>query len=223
MSRLFITDREQRYISDLTKEVIKDINGQKIYYYPISEIKTKVHDVYNEAIKKVYDNPIIIDALVETKFHEGAKINQFGVDNEYMLEVYVQWRDLVEKGIEISIGDYFSYGTIMYEITDRNFVKTIYGQAEHKDGIRLVGTRVRESQFKAPLHGPTDISHLDDDAIQHHFEQQRGQSETSNGETGDVRELQRDEVLESPLTGTKKISYKGDSRGKVSSFYGDEE
>lgn len=222
MARLFITDREQRYISDLTKEVIKDVGGQKIYYYPISEHKTKSHDVYNEAIKKVYDNPVIIDALVEMKYHEGIKINQFGVDNEYKLEVYVQWRDLVEKGLDIVIGDYFSYGTVMYEITDRIFVKTIYGQAEHKDGLHITGTRVRESQFKAPLQGPTDVSRLDPDAVQHHYEQQRGQAETSEGQTGDVRELQRDEVLESPLTGPKQVSYKGDERGKVSSFYGDE-
>ena len=222
MSRLFVTEREQRYISDLTKEVIKDVAGQKIYYYPISEIKTKAHDVYNEAIKKVYDNPIIIDALVEEKFHEGTKINKFGVDNEYTLEVYVQWRDLVEKAIDVVVGDYFSYGTIMYEITDRSFVKTIYGQAEHKDGLHLTGTRVRESQFKAIFLGPTDISKLEPDAVQRHFEQQRGQTETSDGKTGDVRELQRDEVLESSLTGTRTVSQKGDDRGKVSSFYGDE-
>lgn len=222
MSRLFVTDREQRYISDLVKEVIKDVGGQKIYYYPISELKTKTHDVYSEAIRKVYDNPIIIDALVEEKFHEGSKMDKFAVDNEYVTEVYIQWRDLVEKGLDIVIGDYFSYGTIMYEITNRSFVKTIYGQAEHKDGLHITGTRARESLFKAPLQGPTDISLMDEDAIQHSYQQQRGQAETSEGETGDVRELQRDEVLESPLTGPKKVSLKGDERGKVSSFYGDE-
>jgi hypothetical protein len=222
MARLFVTDRELRFISDITKELVKDVVGQKIYYYAISEIKTKTHDVYNEAIQKVYDNPIEIDALVEAKYHAGTKITEFGVDNVYELEVYIQWRDLVEKGIQVSVGDYFSYGSIMYEITDQNFIKTIYGQAEHKDGIKILGTRVRQSEFNAPLLGPTDISNTDPDAVQHFFEQQRGQSENSKGQTGDVRELQRDGVLESPLSEAREVSYKGDERGNASSFYGDE-
>jgi hypothetical protein len=222
MSRLFVTEREIRFIADIVREVTKDVAGQRIYYYPISEIKTSVHDVYNEAIKKVYDNPIIIDALVDDKFHEASKFDQFGIDNQYTLDVYVQYRDMVEKGIEISVGDYFSFGTIMYEITDKTFIRTIYGQPEHKDGIHIVGTRVRESQFKAPLLGPTDISHTDSDAVQRSFEQQRGSAENSEGRTGDVRELQRDGVLEEPISDPREVSLKGDSRGKASSFYGDE-
>ena len=222
MSRLFVTDREIRYISDINKELIKDVTGQKIYYYAISEVKTKTHDVYNEAIQKVYDNPIEIDALVEAKYHTGTKIDQFGVDNIYELEVYIQWRDLVEKGIQVNVGDFFSYGSVMYEITDQNFIKTIYGQAEHKDGVKILGTRARQSEFKAPIMGPTDISDSDPDAVQHRFEQQRGQSENGDGKTGDVRELQRDGVLEAPLSETREVSYKGDERGSASSFYGDE-
>ena len=35
MSRLFITQREIDFISDLTKEVIKDLAGQKIYFYRV--------------------------------------------------------------------------------------------------------------------------------------------------------------------------------------------
>ena len=35
MARLFITPRELNFISDITKEIIKDVVGQKVYYYPI--------------------------------------------------------------------------------------------------------------------------------------------------------------------------------------------
>ena len=66
MSRLFITERELNFISDLTKEVVSDVIGQKIYYYPISEIKTRTHDVYNESPEKVYDNPLEVHALVDS-------------------------------------------------------------------------------------------------------------------------------------------------------------
>ncbi len=37
MARLFVTPREVNFINDLTKELIKDVIGQKIYYYSISE------------------------------------------------------------------------------------------------------------------------------------------------------------------------------------------
>ena len=53
MSRFFITQREINFINDLTKELIKDVIGQKIYYFQISEIKSNVHDIYEEAPEKI--------------------------------------------------------------------------------------------------------------------------------------------------------------------------
>jgi len=35
MARLFITPREIDFISDITKEVIKDVVGQKIFFYKV--------------------------------------------------------------------------------------------------------------------------------------------------------------------------------------------
>ena len=37
------------FFSDITKELIKDVVGQKIVYYPISELKSKVHEMYQES------------------------------------------------------------------------------------------------------------------------------------------------------------------------------
>ena len=58
MARLFITPREINFINDIGKEIVKDVVGQKIYYFPISKIKTRVHDIYEEAPEKVFENPI---------------------------------------------------------------------------------------------------------------------------------------------------------------------
>ena len=58
MARLFITQREIDFISDLTKEVTKDVIGQKIYYYKIREDLTSVHEVYEEAVEKILDPPV---------------------------------------------------------------------------------------------------------------------------------------------------------------------
>jgi len=219
MARLFITQREMNFISDITKEVIKDVIGQKIYYYPVSESKTKSHDVYAEAIQKIFDNPIALDVLVNNEFQIDTKIDKFGVDTNFKIEVYVQHRDMVEKGISPAIGDYYSFSDVFYEITEYKYMRNIYGQAENIDGVSLVGTRVRESQFKAILKGPTGIEYSDPDAIQHTFVQQRGLVENAEGPTADVRDLVRQGVLDPPLTGARQISEKGDTTGAGHAFY----
>ena len=220
MSRLFITPREINFISDITKELIKDVVGQKIYYYSISELKTKAHDVYNEALQKVYDNPIAIDALVDNNFQTETKIDKFGIDAQFKIEVFVQYRDLVDKGINVNIGDFFSFSDIFYEITERAFMRNIYGLPEHKDGVKLVGVKAREGLFKAPTLGPTDIARPDADAVQDTFVQQRGEAFDIDGNpTGDKRTLVDNGVLDKPLTGPKEVSERGDPDKVGSSFY----
>jgi hypothetical protein len=220
MARLFITPRELNFISDITKEIMKDVVGQKIYYFPVSEIKTKTHELYNESLKKVFDSPIELDALVDNNFQSDTKIDQFGVDAQYKVEAYIQHRDLVEKGISVNIGDFFSFGQIFYEITERVFMRNIYGMPEHKDGVKLIGTRARLGQFDAPTLGPTDISNTDPDAVQETFVQQRGFELNSAEEpTGDVRDLVRNGVLDPPLSGPKEVSSSGDTTGAGSAFY----
>jgi hypothetical protein len=219
MARLFITAREMNFISDITKELIKDVVGQKIYYYPVSETKTKSHEVYSEAAQKIFDNPIAIDVLVNNEFQLDTKIDKFGIDTNFKIEVYVQHRDMVDKGINPAIGDYYSFSDVMYEITEYRYMRNIYGQAENIDGVSLIGTRVRESQFSAPFRGPTSIEYSDADALQKTFVQQRGFAENSEGETADVRDLVRNGVLDPPITGPKEVSPKGDSTNVGSAFY----
>lgn len=220
MSRLFITPRELNLISDITKELIKDVVGTFIYYYAINEVKTQVHGVYNEALKKVFDNPIRLDCLVDAHFQADTKIDQFGVDAQFKIEAYVQYRDLVDKGISVAIGDFFSFGDVFYEVTERVAMRNIYGLPEHKDGVKLVGTKARETQFKALTQGPTDIARPEADAVQNTFYQQRGQASNAEGPTGDVRALQSDAVLGSPISGAKEVSPRGDTEHSgASAFY----
>lgn len=219
MARLFVSQRELNYISDITKEIIKDVIGQKVYYYPISETKSQVHGVYNESIKKVFDNPIILDAIVDTNFQTDTKMDQFGIDTQYRLEIFVQYRDILEKGIQLSIGDYFSFSEIFYEISELNYTRYIHGMPDHLDGVKLVGTRVRKSQFDVYPIGPTDISHADPDAIQTLFEQQRGVTHNSDGPTGDVRDLVKNGTLEPPISPPREVSHRGGSAKTGSAFY----
>ncbi len=75
----------------------------------------------------------------------------------------------------------------------------------------------------AKVFGPTSESYSDPDAVQETFVQQRGFDKNKLGETGDIRQLRENGVLDKPISGPKEVSPKGDPRGVGSSFYGDEE
>jgi len=218
MPRLFITPREINFINDIAKEVIKDVIGQKIYLFQISEIKSKVHDVYEESPDKVFETPIELDCLVKYSGQE-VTTDRFGSEKYFQIEVYVQSRDLLDKEIEILEGDFFSYGSIFFEITKAPSSNIIFGQIEHERFITISGRQSRKDLFLAKVFGPTSESYLDADAVQETFVQQRGQKENRLGKTGDVRDLQKNGVIDAPITGPKEVSPRGDSTNVGSSFY----
>ena len=226
MARLFITPREIDFISDVTKEVIKDVVGQKIFYYRVREDLTEIHDVYEEAENKVMDPPVEIDALVEWE-PEVIATNRFGGDDTYSVNVFLHERDLLDRDIEPQQGDFFSYGDTFFEITSAIVDSTVYGQIEHNVGLKIVGKQARKGLIDRIPNGPTDESYSDPGAIQETFVQSRGFASNSLGETGDVRSLQTKGVVEKPITGPAEVSPKGgngteDEIGMIdSSFYGD--
>lgn len=221
MGRLFISKREINFINDTAKEVIKDIVGQKIYLYQISEIKSKVHDIYEESPDKVFETPIELDCLVQYTGQE-VTTNRFGSEKTLVIEAYIQTRDLLDKGIEILEGDFFSFGSVFFEIIKAPNSDIIFGQIEHTRFITISGRQSRKDLFVSKVFGPTSEEYTDADAVQKDFVQQRGYKENRLGETGDVRELRKNGVLDAPITGVKEVSPKGEPKRDGSSFYGDE-
>ncbi len=218
MARLFITSRELDLISDWTKEIIKDVIGQKIYYFSVSETKTLVHDVYLESPEKIFEMPLELDALVE--WHPSkVKTNEFGVEDTSDIKVWVHARDIIDKHVQLSVGDFFSFGDAFFEITQFIASETIHGQVEHKAGYEIIGHQARQTQFATKVFGPTDERYSDSDATQQTFIQQRGMKENRLGPTGDVRELQRKELLDVPENGPREVSQKGSENRAGSAFY----
>jgi len=217
MARLFVTPREIDYISDLTKEITKDVRGQKIFYYRIREDLTNVHDVYEEAPDKVFDPPVEIEAMVEWQ-PEAVRTNRFGSEEYYTITVYLHARDLSDRKIVAREGDFFSYGSTFFEITSAVGDKQVYGQVEHLVGFKLTGKQARQGLFNTKPMGPTSENSTEADAVQTEFVQQRGLEENKLGKTGDRRELVEDGKLEKP-TEAAEVSQKGDSAGISSSFY----
>ena len=221
MARLFITPREIDLISDLTKEVIKDISGQKVYYYRVREDLTDIHDVYEESPNKVFDQPVEIEARVEYR-PEELRTNQFGSEEFYSINVFFHERDLLDREIEVRTGDYFSYGDTFFEITSAVVESNVYGQIEHSIGMKVVGKQARLGQIDMVPLGPTSESYTDDDAVQDTFVQQRGFEENKLGKTEDKRQLISDGKIEKPnIDSPAEVSPDGDSEGISSSFYGD--
>lgn len=220
MSRLFISSREIDLISDLTKEVIKDVAGQKVYYYRVREDLTDVHDVYEEAPTKVFDPPVEIEARVEYQ-PEELRTNRFGSEEFYTISVFFHERDLLDRNIEIKTGDYFSYGDTFFEITSAVVESNVYGQIEHSIGTKVLGKQARMGQIDMDALGPTSQKNTEEDAVQDTFVQQRGFDENRLGETEDVRALQEKGKLEKPIEKPAEVSTKPDPEEVESSFYGD--
>lgn len=187
MARLFIGQREVQFINDLTKEFIKDVAGQFINYFPVSTIKSSVHKIYNESLQKIFENPIMIPALVGMPEY-SSKTTNFGPDIEAKIEVLVQYKDLQDKKIVLSEGDFFSYDDILYEVlTVVNAGKNIFGLAEYNTAWKITARSARLNQIDVPnLPNPR----LAPDDIERVYEQQRGLPITNDGDpTGDVREM----------------------------------
>ena len=173
MARLFITPREIDFIADITKEITKDVIGDVIYYYKVREDVSEAHDIYEEAVEKIFDPPVEIDARVQWNPKE-IKTDRFGYEGIYTTEAYVHYRDMIDRGIKLEEGDYFSYGDNFFEITSILYDKTIFGQVEHISGYTIKGKQARKGQiFTKPL-GPTEEIYSDPEAIRDTFEQQRG-------------------------------------------------
>ena len=223
MARLFITPREIDFISDLTKEINKDVIGQKVFYYKIRTDLTNIHEVYEEAVTKVFDPPIEIEARVDWDPSE-VRTNRFGTETFRTVQTYIHYRDLLDRNLEVKEGDYLSYGDIFFEVTSATFTSLIFGQIEYKTGIKLVCKQARKGQIDVLPHGPTDesLKEVDDKAVQKDFVQQRGEPENRLGETGDVRALQEQGKVEKISKTPVEVSPEGDEPGISSSFYGDE-
>jgi len=218
LARLFITPREIDFISDITKEITKDVIGQRIYYYRVREDVTKVHDIYEEALEKIFDPPVEVDARVEWNPSE-IKTDKFGYDEMSKISVYLHYRDLIDRDIEVGEGDYFAFGDNFFEITSVRHDKIIFGQVEHVTGFTILGQQARKGLIDMLPHGPTEEAYTDPNAVQEEFEQQRGFTKNSNGVTQDKRALIDNGKLTAPISEPQVVKK---TDGISSSFYGDE-
>ena len=222
MPRLFVTPIEIALINDYTKELLSDFIGQFIHYYAVSIIKTKVHDIYNEAIQKIFENPIKLPVLADQPKWE-TKSNKFGMEQTVKIELFVQVRDLIDKGLTLAEGDFFTYGDAVFEVVSYLQMNNIFGQEEYEVSYKIIGNLARPGQFdpKVFLKPQKDGKDLFiNNPVQHSFAQKRGLKENQDGPTGDVRQVRdrlKDEMAPIAL-GEGPAEIKPDPNGKGASF-----
>jgi hypothetical protein len=187
MARLFITEKELQYHTDITQEVIKDVIGQKVYYYSISRTNSVMNETYDEAIEKVFDGPIIIDALCGQAEWENIT-DSHGSYLRGKIEILFQSRDLFLKKIKLSEGDFITYGNNVYEIISYAPTNNMWGQEEYDRAFKAICMTARPGRFDPSAFG-IPSSESNKDGIQKEFVQQRGFKQTKEGPTNDIREI----------------------------------
>ena len=61
---LFLGKKERDLVKQVNDELIERVIGQEVVYYPISREHTNYHNLYGEAIEKVFLPPVRVYALV---------------------------------------------------------------------------------------------------------------------------------------------------------------
>ena len=225
MSRLFIGPKEVSFIHDITAEFMKDVVGQYIIYYPISTMKTQVHPIYDEAIEKIFENPIKLDVLAGQPDWE-TKYTMFGNEQSNKIEIFIQVKDLINKNIEVQEGDFFVYGEGLFEIQSAIKVDNIFGQAEYYVSYKLEGKLARKGQFDVDFFKQILSDNNPDftaSSVQKVFEQQRGlpvnETEGITNDHREMRERLKDDFAEVALgEGPRKVAPQSEDNDKTSSF-----
>ena len=147
---LFLGKKERDLVKQVNDELIENVIGQAILYYPIDLERTQFHDLYGEAIEKTFLSPVRVYVLVAfdeeaTKYMEGM-----GIDADSIITVKFHKRRLNEdQNLFVREGDFILYGDNYYEIVKLSEPRKLFGQVEHTFEIIATCKRAREGLFDA--------------------------------------------------------------------------
>jgi len=147
---LFAGKKERDLVKQVNDELIEQVVGQQILYYPVSLEHTNFHDLYGEAISKTFLPPIRVYALVEFAGLQTSFMNNVGIDKDSNITVHFHKRRLTEdQDLFVRVGDFLSYGDIYYELVSLSEPKQLFGQIDHKFQITATCIKAREGLFDA--------------------------------------------------------------------------
>lgn len=146
MARKFVTEREIAFISKINREFIQKVTGEEVTYYAISLEKSRVDDLYDEAVEKIWEIPVKINARVLWN-NEQSKSSNFGIDSIYSIEVYFHDDELKDRNVSPKEGDFIEFGNVFFEITSVTQPQIVFGQINNKVMTKCYCVPSREGQF----------------------------------------------------------------------------
>lgn len=199
MARLFLTQREFDLISSITKEFLKDMMGQAVYYYPVNINKSDKNSLYGESQEKIFDRPIYLEAAIEYKGDSNFTQDASGLDKKSQITVYLHRTDMDDRGIYPKMGDFIQLGGVLYEVKKLTDPKLIYGNIDFKLHYVLECEQARRGNFNVPFVEPA--LDLQSGVKDGYFTQLRGEPES------DIREIYT--KTGRPITGAKSSPFDG--------------
>lgn len=157
MSRKFIGQKELSFMAQINKELIQNVVGQEVIYYRIIVEKTRVNDLYNEAINKSYAEPVKINCLVYYE-NSAESVSIFPADSKFNVDVYFHNIELAEREITPRMGDFVQFGEVLYEIYSTSRPQIAFGQIDQKVMTKCTCGPARQGQIniaKQPSPTPT--------------------------------------------------------------------
>jgi len=147
---LFLGEKERNLVKQVNDELIENVIGQQILYYPIDLESTDFHPLYGEAIKKSYLPPVRIYALVEFTDYSTSYLENAGVDKTWEIMVHFHRRRLTEdQNLYVREGDFVLYGDYYYEIVKLSEPTKLFGQVDYSFEIAATCKRARKGLFDA--------------------------------------------------------------------------
>ena len=147
---LFVGQKERDLIKQVNDELIENVIGQQVLYFPISQEYTDYHSIYGEAINKTFLPPIRVYVLIDWDGDATTFMSNVAVDRYTSITVHFHKRRLIEdQDLNVRVGDFVQYGNNFYEIVTLDEPIEIFGQADHRMEISAKCIYSREGLFDA--------------------------------------------------------------------------
>lgn len=148
MKRIFFTQNTKNYIDKLNKELLQKVASHEINYYAVSEEHSKMHRFYEEAVDKVVFPPVKVFALVKWA-DQDVKTNTFTQDNIYNIEVFFHYKELEERNLIVSVGDFIEFANqgLFFEIYKLTEHKMLWNMIEQEVFKKAECKSARKNQF----------------------------------------------------------------------------
>ena len=147
---LFLGKKERDLVKQVNDELIENVIGQQILYYPIDMETTNFHDMYGEAVQKTFLSPVRVMALVKFENEETSYLEGIGIDSDATISVQFHRRRLIEdQNLFVREGDFILYGKTYYEIVKLSEPRKLFGQVDQTFEIVATCKRARKGLFDA--------------------------------------------------------------------------